>query len=99
MPAGFKVEVCSPVVLLKELEPVYTKEENQRACSDLKATKNQGCWVLPNNRPIILEGLAWAVVQNAHQGTHMGKTALASALLREVYINKVHPFAAQASQR
>lgn len=99
MSADSKAELCGPVVILNELEPVYTKEESQRAVSDLKAKKNQGWWVLPDNRPIIPESLAWTVVQHAHQGTHMGKTALASALLREVYINKVHPLTAQASRR
>ncbi|XP_058044541.1 uncharacterized protein LOC131201024 [Ahaetulla prasina] len=37
--------------------------------------------------------LAWDVASSLHQQLHLGKSALAQALLREVYIDKVHSLA------
>ncbi|XP_058049122.1 uncharacterized protein LOC131203182 [Ahaetulla prasina] len=80
------------------VKPCYTSEESEQAQA-LEAIQEQGWWILPDQRVFVPQNLAWDTVQQVHRHLHLGKTALANALLREVYINKIHSIAANVCTR
>ncbi|XP_058032621.1 uncharacterized protein LOC131195016 [Ahaetulla prasina] len=72
--------------------PSYTPVEVTQAKS-LEASLVDGWFILPDDRVFVPQQLAWDVASSLHQQLHLGKSALAQALLREVYIDKVHSLA------
>ncbi|XP_062831890.1 protein NYNRIN-like [Anolis carolinensis] len=64
----------------------YTPEEKQWAQRE-EAVWKDGWLVLPDQRLFVPRQVAWELIKEAHQETHMGKTALASLLGRQLYIN------------
>lgn len=88
-----------PLDSLTHKPPIYTEQEKAKAETELRATFHNRWYKLLNRRIWVPSSIAWDVVQEAHHQMHMGKTALAQALSREVYINKVHSLVAHASKR
>ncbi|XP_034270661.2 uncharacterized protein LOC117664045 [Pantherophis guttatus] len=82
----------------ESMQPHYSASELAQA-RELDASLQGGWWVLPDSRVFLPGHLAWDVVNQVHAHLHLGKTALAHALLRELYINKVHSIAANVCSR
>nr|XP_008117934.1 PREDICTED: uncharacterized protein LOC103280496 [Anolis carolinensis] len=76
----------------------YTPEEKQWAQRE-EAVWKDGWLVLPDQRLFVARQVAWELIKEAHQETHMGKTALASLLGRQLYINGLTALTGIASAR
>lgn len=81
-----------------QTQPYYSPEEVKQA-KEMEAMQEDGWWVLLDQRVFVPGHMVWDAVKQVHSQLHMGKTALASALLWEVYINKIHSISANVCAR
>ncbi|XP_042319843.1 uncharacterized protein LOC121928749 [Sceloporus undulatus] len=76
----------------------YTKDERRWAL-DEGAIEQGGLLVLPNNKIYVPAILGWCLVQEMHKQTHLGSTALATLIDRQIFIDGVHAMARRAALR
>ncbi|XP_039220534.1 uncharacterized protein LOC120317760 [Crotalus tigris] len=69
------------------IKPTYSQQECVKAVNDLKATIRDGWYLLPDGRIFVPQSSAWALLQTAHETTHMGKTGLDAAIGRDYYVH------------
>ncbi|XP_032064214.1 uncharacterized protein LOC116502429 [Thamnophis elegans] len=74
-------------VIPVDIQPSYSLSECDKAVNDLMAVIDKGWYVLPDGRIYVPSTVAWQLVRSTHETTHMGKTALESALMRDYYID------------
>ncbi|XP_058038718.1 protein NYNRIN-like [Ahaetulla prasina] len=74
-------------VIPPTIKPSYSQAECAKAVNDLKADLKDGWYTLGDGRIYVPASAAWPLVQMSHETTHMGKTALETALGRDYYID------------
>ncbi|XP_029450865.1 protein NYNRIN-like [Rhinatrema bivittatum] len=77
-----------PLLQFPTETPTYSTEENEWAQSE-KFHNRDGWWILQDNKIWIPEALAWTIVKEAHNKTHLGRDALIKLLGKTYYINKI----------
>lgn len=82
---------------VEKFDPTYTPEGCMKAEKDLHAELKQGWYVLSDGRLVVPRSLAWPLVQELHQQTHVGKTALAQKIESSFYVPNVHAYAAKVT--
>ncbi|XP_030048035.1 protein NYNRIN-like [Microcaecilia unicolor] len=78
--------------------PIYGQQETEWAQQEGLESRN-GWWILQDGRIWIPEALAWTVVREAHNRTHLGRDALGRLLEKTYYVNKLSLWTKNASSQ
>ncbi|XP_029459123.1 uncharacterized protein LOC115092430 [Rhinatrema bivittatum] len=77
-----------PLLQFTNETPIYSAEENDWAQTE-QFHQQDGWWIVQEDRVWIPDALAWTVVREAHNKTHLGRDALATLLAKTYYINRL----------